>query len=268
MSCRFFAACALWLLGYPEQARKRALETVDIARRINHPFTLAYAYGTAALAHQLRRDIAQVSATATAGIVISRQQGFPHFEGFAEAMSGWALVQEGQIEDGIKHLSQGANGWASQGSDLWRPYWLALLAEAYQKGGQAREATDTLTEAAKIAARTDETFYLAELHRLKAEFRLRDDFQTATFAADQPPAVHAKYAEAEAGLRQAIETARLQDAKSLELRAVTSLARLFRQLGRHDEARRNLTEIYGWFTEGFNTPDLREAKALLDQLSS
>lgn len=215
MSCRFFAACTLWLLGYPEQARRRALDTVSLAQSVAHPFTLAYAYGTAALAHQLRRDPLCVREQAEAGMALSREQGFPHFLGFAQAMWGWVLTEEGQAEAGIEHLRQGAEGWRSQGSELWRPYWLALLAEAYGKVGQVREGLATLTEALKVIEQTWETFYEAEVHRLKGKLALQ--------SSDQGPQVQA---EAEAWFLKAIETARRQQAKSLELRAVMSLAKL------------------------------------------
>src|SRR5262249_44588604 len=128
MSCKFFAACTLWLLGYPEQARKMALEGVSLPTSIGHSFSLTYAHATAALALQLQHDTILVRAQAEAGMVISCEQGIPHFFGFAKAMLGWVLTEEGQTHSGIEHLRQGAAGWRSQGSELLRPYWFALLA--------------------------------------------------------------------------------------------------------------------------------------------
>jgi predicted ATPase/class 3 adenylate cyclase len=269
MSSRFFAACTLWLLGYPKQARNRALETVSLARSINHPFTLAYAYGAGALALQLRRDTADVREQAAAGMTISQELGSPHFLGFAEAMWGWVLVEEGQITEGLKHLNQGAEGWRSQGSELWRPYWLALLAEAYGKAGRVSEGVATLTEAVNITERTGETFYLAELYRLKGEFALQQfkDEGSPLGVASPQQSIASCHAEAESCFYNAIELARRQQAKSLELRAAMSLTRLLAKQGRRDEARAMLAEIYGWFTEGFDTADLKDAKALLGELN-
>ena len=266
---RFFAACTLWLLGYPSQARQRALETVSLARSINHPFTLAYAYGTSAPALQLRRDTADVREQAAAGMTISRELGSPHFLGFAESMWGWVLVEEGQITEGVEHLNQGAEGWRSQGSDLWRPYWLALLAEGYGKAGRANEGMASLRDALDVAEKTGETFYLAELYRLKGEFALqefKDDVSPLSVAHPQPT-IPARYAEAES-CHQAIALARSQQARSLELRATMSLARLLRDKNRRDEGRAMLAEIYGWFTEGFDSADLKDAKSLLDELGA
>jgi predicted ATPase len=270
MSSRFFAACTLWLLGYPSQARQMAMETVSLARSINHPFTLAYAYGTAALALQLRRDTADVREQAASGMRISRQLGSPHFLGFAEAMWGWVLVEEGQITEGVEHLRQGAEGWRSQGSDLWRPYWLALLAEAYGKAGRQSEGMATLKDALDVAERTHETFYLPELYRLKGEFALKQfkDEGSPSGVASTVPTIPARYAEAESCFQQAVALARRQQARSLELRATMSLARLLRDKNRRDEGRAMLAEIYGWFTEGFETADLKDAKALLDELNA
>jgi class 3 adenylate cyclase/predicted ATPase len=256
MSSQFFAACTLWLLGYPEQSRLRAQETISLGQRIAHPFTLAYAYGTAALAHQLRRDTARVREHAEAGILLSREQGFPQFLGFAQAMQGWVLTEEGQKEVGIEQLRQGAAGWRSQGSELWRPYWLALLAEAYGKVGQVGEGLATLAEALSVVGRTQEAFYEAELYRLKGELIVE------AHGSSLP-----SRAEAEACFEKAIDIARQQQAKSLELRAVMSLARLWQQQGKRDEAHTMLSEVYNWFTEGFDTKDLQEAKALLDELA-
>ncbi len=254
MSCRFFAACALWLLGYPDQSRLKALEAVNLAQKIKHPFTLAYAHGTAALALQLGRHVTHVRDQAQAGINVSREQGFPQFLGFAEAMLGWVLIEDGQAEEGLKRLARGAQGWRSQGSELWRPYWLALLTEAHTKAGRMSTAAAALDEAMDIAHRTEERFYLAELYRLRGEVSLL----TST---------EARFIEAETCFQNAVEVARAQRAKSLELRATTSLARLLESQGRCDEARTMLAEIYGWFTEGFDTADLKDAKELLEELA-
>jgi class 3 adenylate cyclase/predicted ATPase len=255
ISSQIFAAFTLWLLGYPEQSRLRVLETGGLAQRIAHPFTLAYAYGTS-MVHQLRRDTARVREQAEAGILLAQEHGFPQLLGFSQAMHGWALAEEGQGEAGIERLRQGAACWHAQGSELYRPYWLALLAQAYGKVGRAEEGLATLAEALSIVERTQEVFYEAELYRLKGELIVH------THGSVLPSG-----AEAEACFHTAIEIARKQQAKSLELRAVTSLSRLWQRQGKQPEAHNLLSEVYGWFTEGFDTKDLQDAKALLDDLA-
>jgi class 3 adenylate cyclase/tetratricopeptide (TPR) repeat protein len=260
MSCRFFASCTLWLLGHPEQARKMALECISLAKNVAHSFSLAYAHATAALAFQLQRDISLVREQAKAGMVLSREQGIPHFLSFAEAMWGWVLTEEGETETGIEHLCQGAAGWRSQGSELLQPYWLALLADAYGKTRQVNRALAAITEAFNIVDQTGETFYQPELYRLQGELMLQQ-------ANPQAQIVNVK-CDAEASLRKAIEIASQQQSKWLELRAATSLARLFQKRGDCTAARDLLEPIHSWFTEGFETFDLKAAKALLEELAA
>jgi predicted ATPase len=152
-------------------------------------------------------------------------------------------------------MRQGLAGWQATGALSHRPYQLALLAEALARAGQAAEGLAALAEALAVSAASGERFLEAELHRLRGELLLAG-------AAAGPAA----WGEAEACFRQALDVARQQQAKSLELRAVTSLARLHRRQGRQSESRPLLAETYGWFTEGLDTPDLRDAKALLEQL--
>ena len=152
-------------------------------------------------------------------------------------------------------MRQGLAAYRATGAELFRPYFLALLAEACEEEGQAEEELTVLAEALATMDETEECWWEAELHRLKGELSL------------QSRQVRSPQSEAEECFLQAIEVARKQQAKSLELRATMSLARLWRQQGKKEEARRMLAEIYGWFTEGFDTADLQEAKALLEELS-
>ena len=171
-------------------------------------------------------------------------------------LRGWALAAAGQLEEGIGRMQEGlAEVWATE-TEVVAPYWLALLAETYGKRGQAEEGLATLAEASAMVRRTGEQWYEAELYRL-----------TGTLTLQSP--VHgpkSQVAEAEVCFLKAIEIARRQQAKSLELRAVMSLSRLWQQ-GKREEALDRLSEIYGWFTEGFATKDLQEAKELLEELS-
>jgi len=170
---------------------------------------------------------------------------------------GWALAAGGQLEEGLGRMQEGlAEVWATD-TEIVAPYWLALVAETYGKRGQSEEALTTLAEASAMVRRSGEQWYEAELYRLTGTLTLQSPVQGPTSQVE----------EAEACFLQAIEIARRQQAKSLELRAVMSVSRLWQQQGKRAEARELLAEIYGWFTEGFDTTDLQEAKELLEELS-
>jgi predicted ATPase len=204
----------------------------------------------AAALHQLRREARRTRDVAEAALALATEQIIPFFGAHAMVLCGWALVEQGQCEEGIARLRDGVAAYRATGANLESPHWLALLAAAYGKAGQPEEAVSVVRDALAEVERTGIRYYEAELHRLDGEFRLGFD-----------------EAEAEACFQRAIAIARTQQAKSLELRAVLSLARLWCNQGKHDEARDLLAPVYSWFTEGFDTPDLKEAKALLDQLA-
>jgi len=167
-------------------------------------------------------------------------------------MHGWALAQQGQVRDGIEQLTQGLSAFQATGGETTRPYYLALLVEAYGIMGQPEAGLAVLTEALTVVDKTGARLYEPELYRLKGEPLLQQSWDNQT--------------EAESCFHQAISVARSQQAKSFERRAATSLARLWPSQGKRDEARQLLGDVYGWFTEGFDTADLQEAKALLDAL--
>jgi predicted ATPase len=167
-------------------------------------------------------------------------------------LQGWALSEQGLGKKGISQMRQGIAAHRATGAELVQPYFLALSAEGYGKVGQIEEGLTVLAEALDLVNKNGERFYEAELHRLKGELLL----------ALSPE----NHKDVEACFRQAIDIARRQGAKSLELRALTSLSRLWEKRGKKEEARNMLTEIYGWFTEGFDTADLNEAKALLEEV--
>jgi predicted ATPase len=253
VTCLAFVARALWALGYPAQALQRSQDAVALAQELSHPFSLAYALGCAAALHQLRREGPVTQERAEAAMALSREQGFALWLAMGTTLRGWALVAQGQEAEGIAQVRQGLAAYKATGTAVGQPYLLALLAEAYAKHGQAEEGLGVLAEALAAVHHSGERCYEAELYRLKGELLLAR------------PAEH--YAEAEACFWQAIAIARRQQAKSLELRAAMSLARLWQRQGKHAEARQLLAEVYGWFTEGFDTADLQEAKALLQELS-
>ncbi len=272
VACRSNAALALWLLGYPNQALKRSHQALTLAQALLDPHTLAFALHFAAWLHQFCREGQLTQERAEAVTALSAEQGFPAWLAQGTILRGWALAEQGQEEAGIVQIRQGMATWQATGAELGRPYFLALLAEAYEKAGHHKDGLSVLAEALATVDRTGERHYEAELYRLKGELLLiqstgRGGSRTAReVEASFKPARTAKE-EAEACFRQGIDIARSQGAKSLELRSVMSLSRLWQGQGKKEEARQMLAEIYGWFTEGFDTADLKEAKALLEELS-
>jgi len=229
--------------------------------------------------HLLRREAQAARESAETLLTLATEQGFAQWEAQAALHLGWALAEQGKIEEGIAQMRQGMAAYRATGAELGRTYYLAWMAEAYGKAGQAKEGLAALAEALTVVDKSDERFYEAELYRLKGELLLNDERgmqndERNTKAAEQGPApihhssfiIH-RFEEAEACFLKAIEVARRQSAKSWELRAVMSLSRLWQQQGKRKQARKMLAEICDWFTEGFDTADLREAKALLEELS-
>ena len=237
------------MLGYPDQALRRSLEALALAQDVAHPFSLGFALFFAAQLHHHRREVQATQARAEAAITLSRAQGFPTWLANGTILQGWALAAQGQGEAGVAQIRQGLAAHRATGEEIERPYFLALLAEAYGAMGQADEGLAVLAEAFELVTITGERWWEAELHRLKGGL-----LQSAE--------------EAETCFRQALAVARHQQAKSLELRAALSLSRLWQQQGKRHEACELLAPIYGWFTEGFDTVDLQEARALLEELGS
>jgi predicted ATPase len=252
--CLSYASHVLWYLGYPNQALQRSYEAVALARELAHPLSLALAEDYAAMLHQFRRERQVAQAQAAAALALCTKHGFAYYLGWGTIMQGWALAEQGEMEQGMIHMRQGLADLRAMGARMRQPYYLALLAEAYGKAGQAEEGLRVLAEALATVEETDERFYEAELHRLKGELLLllQDE------AGDASP---------EACFHQAIAVARRQGATSLELRAAMSLSRLWQRQGKKEKARQLLAEIYNWFSEGFDTADLKEAKALLEAVT-
>jgi predicted ATPase len=267
VTCLSFAAWTLYTLGYPAQALKRTHETLTLAHEVAHPFSLAWALSWTAISHQFRREGHLAQEQAEAAIILSTDQGFAHYVALGTILRGWALVEQGQGEEGIAQIREGLAAQRAIGSEFVLPYYLALLAEAHGKTGQTEEGLTVLTEALTIAHKTGERWYEAELYRLRGELVLQSGVwgpESENPNTQHPPP--STQQEAEVYFLKAIEIAQRQQAKSLELRAVMNLSRLWQQHGKKKEAHEMLAEIYGWFTEGFDTKDLQEAKALLQEL--
>ncbi len=258
MSCQTIGAWVLWSLGYPDQALRMSQRSITLAEKLSHPFSLAYALGHAARLHQFRREEHAILQRTEAAIALSTEQGFPFFLTQGVIFHGVVLAEQRSGLEGIAQIQRGIAAFRATGAELYQPYFLALLAEADGKADQVEEALAVLAEAVAVVCKTGEGFYEAELYRLKGELTLRSQVQRLKGNVE---------AEAERCFWQAIKVARKQSGKSLELRATTSLARLLERQGRRDEAHAMLAEIYNWFTEGFDTADLKDAKALLEELA-
>jgi predicted ATPase/class 3 adenylate cyclase len=252
-----YATLVLWLLGYPDQARKRSLEALSLAQELSHPFSLAFALIHVIYVHRFFGEAKAAQPPLQELLALSAEHGFPITLAAGAAHLGWALAEQGRAEEGIKQIRQGIDTWRATGSTLfYQPFLFGILAEAYWKAGLPEDGLTVLTEALDIVNQTGERFWEAELYRLKGELTLQSQFQNSQFKGRDG---------AEECFREAIEIARRQNAKSLELRAVMSLSRLWWTRGKKAEARQMLSEIYGWFTEGFDTADLKAARMLLKE---
>jgi len=282
VACLSFIGWILWLRGYPDQALQRSQEALALAQELSHPFSLAYALVTAARFHLFRREVQAAQERAEALMVLCAEQGFALRMAQGTILRGWALAMQGEGEEGIGQLREGmATCWATGAEYFW-PSYVAMLAEAYGKVGRVEEGLAVMAEAFAVVHKTGERFYEAELHRLKGELTLQQfNVQGSKFKVEEGPESEVRSPkseipstqhltpstqEAEAYFFKAIEIAQSQKAKSWELRATTSLARLWQQQGKRKEAHQMLSEIYHWFTEGFDTKDLQEAKELLEEL--
>jgi class 3 adenylate cyclase/predicted ATPase len=254
IGCGIFEAVALWQLGYPDQALKQVREMLALARELSHPFTLVFASYFAAVLHQFRREVAVVQKLVEALLRISTEQGFALYQAWGTVLQGWTLAEQGEIEDGIAQMQQGLTAWRTMGAELLLPNFLSLLAEAYGKVGRVDEGLVLLTEGLGLIDKNGERWWEAELYRLKGELLILAEAKAED--------------EIEACFLKAIEVARRQEAKLLELRATVGLSRLWHSQGsqgKKEEARQMLAAIYGWFSEGFDTADLKEAKAQLGE---
>jgi predicted ATPase len=254
--CRSQAAFSLWFLGYPDQARRKAEEAVELAERLNHPYSLAAALDFSAWVDQLRGDSQAAQEHAEAAIAISTKHDFVFWLLTGMILRGWALTARDQVAEGIAQMGQALAGYQQTGAGILRPYYQALLADVYVRNGKETEAFQLLDEAEATVQANDERWWEAELYRLKGELTLKQ------------PAPQSSQSDrekiAETYFDRAFQVASSQAAKSLELRAATSRARLWMKQGKTSEAKRMLGETYGWFTEGFDRPDQREAKTLLE----
>jgi class 3 adenylate cyclase/predicted ATPase len=249
---RAWLSHALWHLGYADRALVRIDEAISLAQELSHPFSLALALDYAAMLHQFRGEPQLVYERAEAARMLSVEQGFEYYRVWAKTLQGWALAVQGQKEVGLAQMRHGVAEIQATGAAFRLPYYLALLAEACRDVGEHAEGLKLLADAVTQVQKTREFWTEAELYRLRGELLLSVSAEN--------------HAEAERCFHGALDVARRQQARGPELRAATSLSRLWKGQGRRTDAHRVLAESYGWFTEGFDTADLRESAALLREL--
>jgi predicted ATPase len=250
-ACLSHAAWALWLLGHPDQALVRARQATRIAGELSHPLSSAWAVFCVATLHRHRQEWQLAQKQAEALIALSTEQGFPHWVLLGTILRGWTLAKQGLGRDEIDRMHESLLAWRGMGAELDTPHGLALLAEAYAATRRPAEGLTAVTDALALVDRTGERMWEAEL------YRLRGGLHRTAGATDL----------AEADLDRSLAIARRQDIKMIELRASVCLARLWRDQRRDADASDLLRPIYGRFTEGFDTADLKEAKALLKDLT-
>jgi len=273
MLCLTDLVLVLWCCGYPDQALRKSQEALSLAQELTHPqsFVLARCWD-AWLLQCCRRPEQILQGPTAAAITIAAEQGLWFYQGILSAIHGWALARQGSTEEGLAQIEQGLALYRENVGEHITPYLFALLAETQSDMGRSQDAAQSLSDALAIAEKNGEHFYDAELYRLYGELSLRSgEAETGRSGDGKPlsdsPIPRFPVSSPEKAFQKALDIAPRQQAKSLELRAATSLAHLWRQQGKKEEARQLLVDIYGWFTEGFDTKDIKEAKALIEELS-
>ncbi len=253
MTCLCYAATTLWFLGYPERALQYSTKAQTISDELPHPFSkVVTLFFASFLYYQCHRDAGTAQSQAEMLISLSTEHEFPMWRAAGVIMRGWALSKHGQFTEGIEEICDGLDAWRSTGAAIFLPFYLGILAQAYARAGQTAEGLRTLDEALDTVAQNDERLYEAEIYRLKGELLLMND---------------SRESDTEVCFRQAIQVANHQESKTLELRAAVSLSRLYQRQGETLRAREIVANVYNWFTEGFDTTDLKEAQILLKELS-
>jgi serine/threonine protein kinase/predicted ATPase len=250
ITSRSYMSWALWLLGYPEQALEQTERAIQEAEGLRHPFSVALALSFGQWLFQFCHDVDRTRDTCERALTISTEQSFAFWIGWGRVLRGWTLSQEGRHDEATTEIREGIVDWRAQGSELGCHYYYVLLAEAHAAAGQFDQALEALGQATEFANETGEGYWASEISRLKGEVLLQRD----------PTAL----ADAETCFLESLQTARDQEAKSLELRTAMSLLRLLERQGRRVEGLAALREVYDWFSEGFETHDLRQAKAMLE----
>jgi predicted ATPase len=268
-------AWALWYLGYPEQARRRCEAVLSLARQVGHPYSLAWALNAASWLYWYRQEGQIAYELADEVIAFATQHEFPHWVAMGLQMRGNALARLGQWDEGMQQLREGVEAYQATGAIGGRDWALPELARGCLQRGQYDEGLRLVQEAVALTCKDEKGMrhYEPEKYHVKGELLLAQENQKSESKRQKAKITDPRLlfpdpqGEAEACFLKAIEIAQSQKAKSWELRATTSLARLWQQQGKRAEAHKLLSKIYHWFTEGFDTKDLQEAKALLEELT-
>jgi predicted ATPase len=247
-----YRSLALWLLGYPDAALPDADHALNDAREIGHAVTLMYALFHASFPDIRCGKYATANALVDELRALADEKGSLSWKTYGMLVQGWLFAQPGKASDAVQIIIAGLSAFRSTGSTVFMPLWLSSLTRAYAELGQFDDARRCIGEAMTAMETTREKWCEAEIHRTAGEIALKSPERDA--------------AKAEAYFERALAVARVQQAKSWELRAAMSMARLWRDQGKREQARDLLAPVYGWFTEGFDTLDLKQAKVLLDEL--
>jgi predicted ATPase len=242
----------LFCLGYLDQALARSNAAIAEARRLGHQPSLAVALALGARLCLLVGDNTALTERVSELTAVSTEQSFAYWRALATIYGGWVKVEYGNVAEGIALIRSGSTAYCATGAAAWRPFHLSLLTRACEIAGDVGEAVTLLDDALQIAAKTGERLFTAELNTRKGQLLQRQG---------KPETAEERY-------RKALSIAVEQEAKLWELRAAMSLARLLCDQGHRAEARDLLAPVYGWFTEGFDTPDLKDAKTLLSELNT
>ncbi|MCH8844795.1 MAG: tetratricopeptide repeat protein, partial [SAR324 cluster bacterium] len=248
--CLLYIIMVSWIQGYPERALNAYLEAESHVDRLGHPYMRSHIRGTGAIVYHLRRENARFRGKVASALALSEEQGYPYLITAQYLFLGWALAQEGEIEEAIATTRDSLDRLRESGSMILTPTYLGVLADMLAKAGRPEEGLEQIGQALAQVEELGERWHEAELHRIKGEILLKLE----------------KPDEAQASFQKAIAVAQSQEAKGWELRAATSLARLWQGQDKGSQARDLLAPVYGWFTEGFDTADLKDAKALLEEL--
>jgi adenylate cyclase len=240
----------LWWRGYPDQALQTGQHALSLAQALAHPPSVVWAGFFMAIVHQFRRETLAVQEQAEAVLALAAEHGLPFWQAAGAILRGWSLTMQGQAATGLTLMHQGLDAYHSTGAVLARPYFLALLAEAYGAAGQVATGLERLAEALEVAHTNSEHGFLPELYRLHGELLIRQ--------ADDKPGD-----EVAAWYRRALRLAHQENAPMWKLRTAMSLCRLWRRQGQADRGRRELAEAYAALTEGSTTTDLQETSLLL-----
>lgn len=248
---RLYSAKALWMLGYPTQAQEEMGAALSHTTELSHGHTQAFALCYQATLHQYCQDAHSAYETAETAVKVASEHGIRQWLAWGTIVLGWALAILHKQKEGIARIQEGLDNWREKELFCVR-YFLYLKAEVLATLGRLDEGIETLDGAIKISDEGSQRFYLAELYRLKGDLLLKQSID--------------QYTNATACYKKALNVARDQEAKSLELRTIISLNRIGTKRGREKDTRKDLKKVYGWFSEGFDTRDLHEAKTLADRL--